>query len=460
MIEQKFITSFKDKDYGIVIKDIIAFSNGHTAVLYEKTGHILRVDACILEDIQNQDIPLEIINKLKSRNFIYNSDNFGNISNCSQNYLPEFFMIDLTNKCNMHCKYCLRDICNSKNSISENKIKDICNYIMQYCKENHIKDITIQPWGGEPLMELKSIILMRKLLSMDETKVHFSIETNAVLLDLDVIEILYKYKIGLGISIDGYRELHDAQRLFQNGKASHSIVEKNLLLAKQKYGFRLGTITTITKINAPYIENILEYYAVNLELTNVKFNYVHESMFCDCSDLCLSKEEIAKAEIKLLNKLVELNERGYNISEQNIKVKLKNLLLKQYSDICHSYGCLGGRKMIVFDMQGNMFPCELTDIPHEKIGSIYDGMGLSDIVKDAIKNRDFFVAKKVPECQNCFWYIFCKGGCTVRAISIGKRPPEIDSIECAVNSVLYPELLKLMVEKPNIVNKLINKKVL
>lgn len=457
MSKELVIEKFCDSDSELIMKKTQGYIGEERAILIEESGHMILLEKEYVTQLKSNNIPREIIGKLLSRNFIQSNEESSddNNSTCECVVRPEFFMIDLTRKCNMHCKYCLRDISSESKSISTCVVKDICKYIRNYCKKYKLKDITIQPWGGEPLIELDNILLMRQELSDLETHVHFSIETNALLLTEEVIEQLYDNKIGIGISIDGYKELHDKQRVFEGGCGTHKIVEKNLLCAKEKYGNSLGTITTVTRINAAYIENILEYYAVNLGLRIVKFNYVHESMFTECQELCLSKEEIAATEICLLNKLVELNEKGFEISEHNISVKLKNILTKEYTDICHSCGCTGGKKMIVFDMNGNYYPCELTDIPDESIGNIYDDKDLIVNLAEATKNKDFFVDKKDDKCVNCMWYVYCKGGCTVRAISIGKRPPSIDEIECAVNMSLYPALLELIVTKPKIVNKII-----
>lgn len=317
-----------------------------------------------------------------------------------------------------------------------------------------MKDISVQPWGGEPLLKLDEILFMREKICPVGTNVHFSIETNGLLLSENMLNILYENKIGIGISIDGTKELHDAQRVGANGAGTHETVERNLIRAVEQYGDRLGTITTVTKKNVTGIEDILEYYAVRLNLTNVKFNFVHESMFSDCSELCLDKDEIADAAVRIMKKIVELNERGYHISEYNMKTKLKNILYLQYSDICHSKGCCGGQKMIVFDREGMIYPCELTDTPAESIGSIYDDADLIDIVSGAMVNRNFFIPKRAEICEECGWYVFCRGGCTVRAISTGKRPPAIDNVECAVNRNLYPALVELILDKPEIVNQI------
>lgn len=452
------IPSFTEEKTGLIVKDISCFQDGERVLLFESSGHILIADSSILKMLVNKKIHPHVIRKLVSRGFIVSE------AICSQTMckkiVPEFFMVDMTTHCNMQCRYCLRDVNNCRISISEEILMDICSFIKRYCRECGVRNITVQPWGGEPLLELDKILLMRKLLNIENTKVHFSIETNALLLNERNLHTLYDNKIGIGISIDGFKEVHDSQRVLINGQGTHHLVEENLLRTQTLYGNRLGTITTVTKKNCDYIEEILEYFAIKLHLTNVKFNFVHKSLFSDCSGLCLTKAEISDTVLRILNKLVELNERGYIISEHNIKTKLKNLLFHEYSDICHSCGCHGGRSMIVFDMQGKIYPCELTDTPEESIGSIYEpNCSLNDLVEHASRTKDFYMSKKEDICNSCDWYVFCKGGCTVRTMSIGKRPPHIDEIECSVNLSLYPALIKLILEKPQIVNRFLNEEV-
>ncbi len=458
-MEHYTIASFMDGRSGRKVCDLSVFISGSTCLLLERgSGHILLLDKMYIEEIENRKISEPLLCKLESRGFIERKD-----KECFQNLCdvqPEFFMVDLTDKCNMRCKYCLRNVGASGESITAPVLSDICSYINAYCEKEHLKDVSIQPWGGEPILELDQILWMREQIHPVGTNVHFSIETNGVLLDQDAIDQLYNYKIGIGISIDGFLKAHDSQRVMASGCGSHSRVEKNLLLAKKKYGSRLGTITTVTKNNAQYIEEILEYFACVLKLSVIKINFVHESMFSDCESICLSENEISVTETRILNKLVELNERGLRISEHNIKVKINNLLFGRYSDICHSKGCMGGKKMIVFDKKGNIYPCELTDTPDERIGSIYDHTDLVSLVNSALNNRNFFIPKKAESCRGCEWHAFCRGGCTVRTISCGKRPPQIDVIECAVNRTLYPTLAELIITKPEVINSLLGVAVL
>jgi len=448
------IESFTDNDLNVTVKNLTVYESGNNALVYEESGHILIIDRELSSLLKEGRIPLEIKKAMESRCFFRNTGHKN--TNICKDAKPEFFMVDLTNKCNMRCKYCLRDIDDHGQSVNQEVLDDICSYIEKYCDASGIPDVSVQAWGGEPLIELQSIIRMKHQIKPKKTKVHFSVETNGILLTKSVTEQLFENKIGIGVSIDGTEKEHDAQRRFANGGKTFQIVKKNLQYALSVYGTRLGIITTITKLNYLNVEDMLEFYATDLGVKNVKMNFVHKSSFVQNDYLCLSKDEIANTELRILNKIVELGRRGYEIIENNINIKLKNLLFKAYSDVCLSRGCCGGYKMVVFDMKGNYYPCELTDSPAEMMGSIYDGdANLVSTINHVARHHHFFREKKDEKCTNCPWYCYCKGGCTVRIMNNSDRKMAYDLIECSINTVLYPALIELALEEPAVINKML-----
>ena len=448
-----YLKAFTDSKSGKKFVGGFLYRCDEKSLLTDGKGHIIILDSYTSDLLCNQTIPKRLLSVFKSRGFL---DGYSACF-CSKSIKPEFFMIDLTSRCNMACKYCLRDIHSDGETMSEEILKQICEYIVDYCNETNLSHVSIQAWGGEPLLEWKSILAMRKWIQPDTTKVHFSIETNATLLSEGILNKLYDARIGIGISIDGTEQCHNKQRVFVSGKETHTIVETNLRRALDKYGKRLGTITTITTQNCNQIADIIEYFAVDLGLRNIKCNFVHESKFAvNARNLCLSKDEIVATELKLLDKIVELTERGYHIQEKNILTKIRNLLFSEYSDICLSRGCNGGKKMIVFDRLGNIYPCELTDFPEEAIGNIREtDKSLIDIVKNSMATNVYFIAKHMEKCDTCPWYLYCGGGCTVRILNSGSQPPAVDEIECAVNSALYPAIIELVLTKPQVINTML-----
>lgn len=445
--------AFTDSDTGLFFSGGILFRENGNCFLHGSHGHCILLDDTFANQLLREQIPSALKKPLSSRGFC------GSTSPCGKAFQeprPDFFMVDLTNQCNMRCKYCLRDVNGSGRSVDERVLREICRYIQDYCDREHLRNVSIQPWGGEPLLRLDAILKMKEWIRPTETKTHFSVETNGVLLNQETIDLLYDNRIGVGISIDGTESCHDAQRVFANGGKTHSLVFHNLLCAKEKYGQRLGTITTITQLNIQHAEDILEFLAVDAGLSNVKFNFVHQSRFSCCDSLCLTPEEISSATVRIFRKLAELTERGFPITERNVITKLKNLLFNEYSDICLSRGCHGGVKMIVFDMDGGIFPCELTDFPEERIGNVFQGQrDLIGTVRQAMQEKRYFQRKEAEKCAACPWHCYCMGGCSVRIMTAKNPASDVDEIECATNCALYPEMIRWILTRPETVNAML-----
>lgn len=231
----EYIQSFQI-DKNVTFTGAMVAIEGTKAFMIQKCGYILLTDITVINVLQCKTVPEYLYRILKSRKFLIGS----NIKESKEKEIevrPEFFMIDMTNKCNLRCNYCLRNLEQEENCISTEKLRDIGKFITTYCDEYKIANISVQAWGGEPLLEKNKIIALTKFITPQKTKVHYSIETNATLLTNDVIEELYKNHIGIGISIDGDRKCHDLQRTFVSGKGSYDTVKKNLLQA-QKYSLQ------------------------------------------------------------------------------------------------------------------------------------------------------------------------------------------------------------------------------
>lgn len=415
------------------------FSVGERYLMMNSLGYMVMLDEKAFKQLSDGKISDGIRRKLENRGFLNENREIED-----EEFRPEFFMIDLTNKCNLRCRYCFRNIETGTPSISEDVLDDICEYITLYCDRYRLKDVSIQAWGGEPLLDKKLLFRIKEHIHPEKTKVHYSIETNGTLLSKEMVDELYNNRIGIGISIDGRKTEHDAQRVYLNGDGSFGDVTKGVMRTLEKYGNTVGTITTITRNNYNSIEQILDYYAEELHLKNLKFNFVHKSKFVENDELCLSTEEIKETEVRLFDKLINLVSRGHQIFDLNIKTKIRNVICREYSDVCLSRGCCGGRKMIVIDKTGGIYPCELTDYKEMSFGTIYEAPDLISLLKRKSEEGGFFEKKCASECKDCPWYFYCRGGCTVRMINSGKRAPEIDEIECAVNCALYPKIIELI----------------
>lgn len=456
-MDEMLVEKYTDEENHIVYKKCKAFTNGKKYFLLNELGYSILIDHELFNMLQQKKVSTDFASKLLQHRLA----EFDNLNDCDlcTNYKirPEFFMIDLTTRCNLNCKYCFRDVNNpeSYKSISKEMLNEICKYIFDYCTKHEVKKISIQPWGGEPLLEMEKIKWMYDFFENTPISVHFTIETNGVLLTEENVKWLFEHNVSIGISIDGNKEIHDRQRVFANTKGSFEYVLQGIKNVKKYYGDNFGIINTITRKSIEHIEDILDFYAKDINIKHVKFNFVHESEFA--ANLCLNKEQVIDGTKRVYKKIMSLNNEGYNIIDMNIRHKLLNLLIRDNSDICVSQGCTGGTSMIVFDMEGYIYPCELTDYIEERIGNVKEAVDLIKIVKEAKETKAYFKEKDDVSCLSCSWRYFCKGGCSIKAkLSRTKK----DDLECTVNSTLYPEMIESILSEQKLINDFLNMKII
>lgn len=358
--------------------------------------------------------------------------------------LPTYFLIDLTKCCNLRCKYCFRDLQTSEDAITDDEVDAICNYILNYVTKHNIKWFSIQPWGGEPLIRLDKIIRIRKFFEEKEIYPEISIETNGTLLDEKAVELLRNNNIHLGVSIDGTDVIHNTQRPYMQGNESFNKVVSGIRNLQNAGYEGLGSITVITKNNYNKINEILDFFAKDLKLNSVKLNPLRKTSSNDY--LGIEYEEVEEFIDLLLNKLIALHKEGYKIIDSNIANKIKNLIIRPDENICNAKGCMGGKGLISFDRYGKIYPCEMSDYPEECIGDINSGTDLCNNIKKAQKTHSFYKTKKAEICDSCPWWYYCRGGCSSTVKFTSKEVCGIDMGECDVNRILYPKLVRLILD--------------
>ncbi len=461
-LEQTFLEAFSDETAGIQFHGAWVFEKNGRYLLLERGGCMILLDEEQYQSLLGCTYSEDLLLKLIQRDFVSFAGEEPSREDSPENVCPTFFMIDLTNRCNMACRYCLREEAESECAVTlDGDTADrICSYIAGVCNETGIRNIMVQPWGGEPLLEKDLIFRIQDQLAALGIDAQLTIETNGLLLSDACIRELFDRRIAVSVSIDGYDKVHDFQRRLAGGGLSHTQVEAAIRRLQKVYGDEISIIATVTHATAPYIEEILDYFARMLGLKNIKVNYVHQSAFHDNEDLCMSPEEIQICSRRVLDKIVALYKEGISVSEYNIWIKAMNLLTNRKLDVCSSGGCSGGKKMLTFDANGDIFPCDVTDFPEECMGNIADDGAAVRMVERAMEEKPYFARKHAEECDACPWWIHCRGGCTVHVKCAGGRAGETDAIECSVNKGIYPRLAELILAEPETVNGLIGSRIL
>lgn len=457
-MKTSFISSYTLDD-GFVFDGVHLFEKDGRAILVSQAhGTSLFCTSELADDIAKQRIgegcKLKLIQHGMAK---YRQSPYPSTSN--ENVCPVFFMIDLTKACCLACRYCFRDL-TDKTAIADKTLIDICSFILNHAHQNHLKRISIQAWGGEPTLAFEKVKKIYQFFQGSGVEVNLCMETNGVAITDKIATEARAMKMQIGISLDGYPDLHNKQRPCVNDDDSYDMVVRGMQhLYEHGYRKNHQGICVVTRHTLGKAKAVVDHFCDVLGLNLFKFGIIKTNPQMRQRNLEVTPQQAAEFASEMLDAIISKCRSGYAVVESNIRIKLLNLLNRGTSDICFSRGCMGGRKLVTFDQQGNIFSCELMDMQKEAFGSIYSGKDLVTMVREALDTHPFFQRKTSEQCKTCAWHFYCRGGCTSAIrYKAGLYTGGIDEVGCAMNRTLYPKLVELLLTEPDMAQVLVQDK--
>jgi uncharacterized protein len=323
-------------------------------------------------------------------------------------------VLNVTNQCNLACTYCYEY---SEDRIAQTAGRqkfmsaDVAeaSVDMLFRESGHRRGIHVTFFGGETLLNfpvMRSTVEYAKRKAAETGKeIEFSLTTNATLLDEEKIEFLSENRIGVTVSIDGDRELHDSQRVFHNGKGSYDvIVPKIKELLKRHRTNSIGARVTLTagvsdvrRIYRHLIEEI-GFNAAGFSPATANPNRLYAIGPQKMDDVLGQFAELA---FEYRDYALQNRQHGFT----NVSDTLKEL----HSGISKAYACGAGLGMLGVGTEGNVGLCHrFVDAPVGQMGNVKQG-GI-----DRKARREFLTTHHIGaryDCHTCWARPVCAGGC-------------------------------------------------
>jgi len=320
--------------------------------------------------------------------------------------------MNVSHMCNMTCSYCFasgRGYGGGQALMSLETGKRAIDFLIENSKGR--KNLDVDFFGGEPLLNwsvVKDIVsYARKKERENGKKFRFTLTTNGLLIDEDVIEFTGREMHNVVLSLDGRREVHDASRLLQDGGGSYdAVLPKIKKLVEARGGKEYYIRGTYTRDNLDFASDILHMADLGFKELSMEPVVAKPG-----APFALTGDDLPKLfeqyELLASEMLTRKNDgRAFTFYHYKLDLTGGPCVYKRIA------GCGVGTEYLAVTPDGKLYPC------HQFIGEKNFLMG--DIWR-GIKNeerRGEFAGCGIysrPECKECWARLYCSGGCAANA---------------------------------------------
>ncbi|MBR6742234.1 MAG: thioether cross-link-forming SCIFF peptide maturase [Clostridia bacterium] len=320
--------------------------------------------------------------------------------------------LHIAHTCNLNCSYCFAS---QGKYHGERAVMsfEVGKRALDFLVENSgtRRNLEVDFFGGEPLMNfevVKQLVAYARSIEKEKGKnFRFTLTTNGVLVDDDVIDFANRECSNVVLSLDGRKEVHDRFRVDYAGNGSwEKIVPKFQKFVEARGGKDYYMRGTFTHANPDFLRDV----RVMLDLG---FNELSmEPVVCPEGDPSALTEEdlpiVLSQYEELANLMLEKDKEGKPFTFYHYMIDLEGgpCIYKRIS------GCGSGTEYMAVTPWGDLYPChQFVGEERFKLGDIYNG-----VTNKEIQNE--FAACNVyahKECKDCWARLYCSGGCAANA---------------------------------------------
>jgi len=319
--------------------------------------------------------------------------------------------MNVSHLCNMKCSYCFAGAgyAGAGELMEFETGKRAVDFLFDASGDRNNLDIDF--FGGEPLLNwdvVKSIVkYARRLEQGSGKKFRFTLTTNGLLIDDDVIDFTNREMHNVVLSLDGREHIHDAHRKLMNGAGSYAAVLPKimkLVQARSNKGYYIRG--TYTRDNLDFVSDILHladlgFMELSMEPVVADRDEPHCLKAEDIPALCEQYEALA---LEMLRRREE--GKGFSFYHFTLDLTGGPCVHKRIA------GCGVGTEYLAVTPRGDLYPC------HQFIGNEKFLMG--DVLRGITNQnlREAFGAGNIysrAECTSCWARFYCSGGCAANA---------------------------------------------
>ena len=397
-----------------VAYDIIAlFENNSRDDVIEKIKEKYKGD----EGVTEEEIAecYDDVDSLRAAGKLFAPDTFeamaGKLKEKSAGVIKALCM-HIAHTCNLNCSYCFasQGKYHGERAVMSYEVgKRALDFLVENSGTRH--NLEVDFFGGEPLMNFdvvkKLVEYARSIEKKYNKNFRFTLTTNGVLVDDEVIDFANREMSNVVLSLDGRKEIHDRYRVDYSGKGSFDkIVPKFQKLVKERGGKNYYMRGTFTHANPDFLEDIK--VMLDLGFRELSMEPVVSAPGDEGELTAEDMPIIFEQYEKLAELMMEKRREGEPFTFYHYMIDLTGgpCIYKRIS------GCGSGTEYMAVTPWGDLYPChQFVGEEKFKLGDIYSGVTNTDMQNEFASCNVY--ARE--ECRDCWARLYCSGGCAANA---------------------------------------------
>ncbi|MEH6470343.1 MAG: quinohemoprotein amine dehydrogenase maturation protein [Halopseudomonas sp.] len=358
-----------------------------------------------------QDELAEAIEELKSLKVV--TDNGTAQINAEPVKVDQFplntVILNVNTGCNLSCTYCYKEDLETPSKGQKMAFDTAVKSIEMLLRESPDQDkYNLVFFGGEPLTHMP---LIRQVVDYCQTRfetvagrVDYTLTTNATLLTEELVDYFNAHAIGLTISMDGPKAMHDKNRITVGGNGTYDVVSSKVKMLLSRYKARpVGARVTLTR-GITDVEAIYQHLYHELGFHEVGFAPVTSG---DVAAFNLSSDELSQV-FEGMKRLGQHYLEGALAHRNTGFGNMHQMMTDLHEGNKKSLPCGAGVALLAVDTSGGLNLCHRftgSDLP--LFGDVEQGIdkaALSQFIEARLDRSD-------TGCETCRIRNLCSGGC-------------------------------------------------